>query len=72
MLARLRNAQPPDGGLLGDFSVAAVEAELANFTAMGQVKDKPPPVATWYRTDLLKEANDFDHAAITAQAIAYK
>jgi NitT/TauT family transport system substrate-binding protein len=72
MGARLRNAFPPGGSPLGEYPVAAVEIQIASLKDLGVISAAPPPINDWYNMSFIKAANDFDRAAIVAQAKAYR
>lgn len=68
--ARLRNVFPVDG-LIGNSSLPQIEAFQQLLLEGGIIRHKLDP-ATFWRSDVIREINDFDHAAVEQQARAWR
>jgi len=61
----------PEGGPLGEFITANWQNTHVAFTKLGMLKGSEAATAA-YTPKFLAACNDFDHAAIIAQAKAWK
>jgi NitT/TauT family transport system substrate-binding protein len=68
--ARLRNALPDEGELLGMPDPERLEAYVEFLATELEDPSTMPPIEDWARFDLVEEANDFDHEAVEADADA--
>ena len=64
--ARLKNVFPVDG-LIGNSSLAQIDSYQELLLQGGIVRKKLDPAAFWM-PDIIREINDFDHAAVEQQA----
>jgi len=68
--ARLRNVFPVDG-LIGNSSAAQIDAFQTLLLEGGIIRHKLDPASFW-RSDVIREINDFDHATVEQQARAWQ